>query len=313
MNVRQSLRGGSLVLAVFCAVNDRCGATEYGTYALVNNSSNTICAQVRYPGGEWGRLAYNGNNYIGSTKTGSGAWTTHVAGTTYSLRIYTNSTGITGGYVEFDSWVCPVGGFAKNWAYPVVGPQLYTNTFVAMNFTNKQALYGEYGFDVLSNNVFLLHTNVLLAPGGSFYWGATNYNVQSNAFRMTVTSWTGDVRSNDGGFYTYTWDVDNYLEKWVFDERIPDYFIKIENLREDLNQFEFIKSFDEESLNDLITNNKFIKIRGIMFNEMYDFDVAKRVYVFYKKHFYMCGYDPFSFTKEILTDDEKISFLHDIV
>jgi hypothetical protein len=99
----------------------------------------------------------------------------------------------------------------------------------------------------------------------------------------------------------------------VFDERIPDYFIKIENLREDLNQFEFIKSFDEESLNDLITNNKFIKIRGIMFDEMYDFDVAKRVYVFYKKHFYMCGYDPFSFTKEILTDDEKISFLHDIV
>ena len=209
MNVRQSLRGGSLVLAVFCAVNDRCGATEYGTYALVNNSSNTICAQVRYPGGEWGRLAYNGNNYIGSTKTGSGAWTTHVAGTTYSLRIYTNSTGITGGYVEFDSWVCPVGGFAKNWAYPVVGPQLYTNTFVAMNFTNKQALYGEYGFDVLSNNVFLLHTNVLLAPGGSFYWGATNYNVQSNAFRMTVTSWTGDVRSNDGGFYTYTWVLTN--------------------------------------------------------------------------------------------------------
>jgi len=49
------------------------------------------------------------------------------------------------------------------------------------------------------------------------------------------------------------------------------------------------------------------------FNEMYDFDVAKRVYVFYKKHFYMCGYDPFSFTTEILTDDEKISFLHDIV
>ena len=52
-------------------------------------------------------------------------------------------------------------------------------------------------------------------------------------------------------------DGDNYLEKWVFSERTPDYFIKIENLREDLNQFEFIKSFDEESLNDLITNNKF--------------------------------------------------------
>ena len=120
-----------------------------------------------------------------------------------------------------------------------------------------------------------------------------------------------EVKVND--FFIQKRDGDNYLEKWVFTERTPDYFIKIENLREDLNQFEFIKSFDEESLNDLITNNKFIKIRGIMFNEMYDFDVAKRVYVFYKKHFYMCGYDPFSFTTEILTDDEKISFLHDIV
>ena len=120
-----------------------------------------------------------------------------------------------------------------------------------------------------------------------------------------------EVKVND--FFIQKRNGDNYLEKWVFDERIPDYFIKIENLREDLNQFEFIKSFDEESLNDLITNNKFIKIRGIMFDEMYDFDVAKRVYVFYKKHFYMCGYDPFSFTTEILTDDEKISFLHDIV
>ena len=65
--------------------------------------------------------------------------------------------------------------------------------------------------------------------------------------------------------------------------------------------------------NNTITALNIGSMDGIMFDEMYDFDVAKRVYVFYKKHFYMCGYDPFSFTKEILTDDEKISFLHDIV
>jgi hypothetical protein len=44
---------------------------------------------------------------------------------------------------------------------------------------------------------------------------------------------------------------------------------------------------------------------------MYDLKSAKKVYHLYKKHFYLCDYNPFSFTHNELTKDEKISFLHD--
>jgi len=94
-----------------------------------------------------------------------------------------------------------------------------------------------------------------------------------------------------------------YLKKWVFDHKIPDFFVKSEDLVNDLNRLGFI---DE----DIIINND---VKQFNFNQMYDFDLAKRVYHLYKKHFYLCDYSPFSFTDKELTDEEKISFLHDIV
>jgi len=94
-----------------------------------------------------------------------------------------------------------------------------------------------------------------------------------------------------------------YLKKWVFDHKIPDFFVKSEDLVNDLNGLGFI---DE----DIIINND---VKQFNFNQMYDFDLAKRVYHLYKKHFYLCDYDPFSFTDKELTDEEKISFLHDVV
>jgi hypothetical protein len=94
-----------------------------------------------------------------------------------------------------------------------------------------------------------------------------------------------------------------YLKKWVFDHKIPDFFVKSEDLINDLNRLGFI---DE----DIIINND---VKQFNFNQMYDFDLAKRVYHLYKKHFYLCDYSPFSFIDKELTDEEKISFLHDIV
>jgi hypothetical protein len=94
-----------------------------------------------------------------------------------------------------------------------------------------------------------------------------------------------------------------YLKKWVFDHKIPNFFVKSEDLINDLNRLGFI---DE----DIIINND---VKQFNFNQMYDFDLAKRVYQLYKKHFYLCDYSPFSFTDKELTDEEKISFLHDIV
>jgi len=94
-----------------------------------------------------------------------------------------------------------------------------------------------------------------------------------------------------------------YLKKWGFDHKIPDFFVKSEDLINDLNKLGFHD-------NDIIIDNE---VKQFNFNQMYDFDFAKRVYHLYKKHFYLCNYNPFSFTEKELTDEEKISFLHDIV
>ena len=95
-----------------------------------------------------------------------------------------------------------------------------------------------------------------------------------------------------------------YLEKWVFDDRIPDYFVRIEHFYEDLSKIEFIGDVEPK--------------KGLLYEDlydyrtMYDYNNAKKVYHLYKKHFYLCDYDPFSFTNENLTKEDKISFLHDL-
>ena len=95
-----------------------------------------------------------------------------------------------------------------------------------------------------------------------------------------------------------------YLEKWVFDDKIPDYFVRIEHFYEDLSKIEFIGDVEPK--------------KGLLYEDlydyrtMYDYNNAKKVYHLYKKHFYLCDYDPFSFTNENLTKEDKISFLHDL-
>ena len=96
-----------------------------------------------------------------------------------------------------------------------------------------------------------------------------------------------------------------YFEKWTFDDNIPDYFVRIENFYDDLTKIDFIGDFETK--------------KGLLYEDlydyrtMYDYNNAKKVYHLYKKHFYLCDYDPFSFTNEILTKDNRISFLHDLI
>ena len=96
-----------------------------------------------------------------------------------------------------------------------------------------------------------------------------------------------------------------YFEKWTFEDKIPDYFVRIEHFYDDLSKIDFIKGFEpiKGDLNEDLYD----------YRNMYDYGSAKKVYHLYKKHFFLCDYDPFSFTHEELTEDEKIGFLHDIL
>lgn len=108
----------------------------------------------------------------------------------------------------------------------------------------------------------------------------------------------------------------NYFSKWVFNEKIPDFFIRIEYLVEDLKKLEFVKSdvsWDTEKIEQLVENNVFKNNRAVKFNNMYDFDTAKLIYVYFKSIFNLVPYNPFSFTTETLSESQKISFLHDIL
>jgi len=100
----------------------------------------------------------------------------------------------------------------------------------------------------------------------------------------------------------------NQLEKWTFNDKIPNSFVRLENYEDDIRKISFI---NEEFIDLSQINLK--KQRTFEFNEMYSAESAKKIYHFFKRHFYLCGYDPFSFTKGKLTDKEKISFIHDIL
>lgn len=107
-----------------------------------------------------------------------------------------------------------------------------------------------------------------------------------------------------------------YITKLRFENKIPNKFIRMENLKEDLNDLKFLKNstrWASGEFEDLIRKNRFINRRAYSFDEVYTIDSAKKVYDFYQNIFYLCDYDPFSFTKEKLSDEMKKNFLHGII
>jgi len=114
---------------------------------------------------------------------------------------------------------------------------------------------------------------------------------------------------------TKTIPVRNYVSKLNFKDGIPDHLIRMENLHDDLSKLDFITQsnyWTSGEIQEMIENNHFINRRPFEFQELYTKNSAIRVFDYYKKHFYICDYDPFSFTKDELTNEEKINFLHEI-
>jgi hypothetical protein len=109
-------------------------------------------------------------------------------------------------------------------------------------------------------------------------------------------------------------NLGKFLKKVNFSDKVPDVFIKMENLENDLKSLNFIKNTDlweKSDFSGFLGENEFIKKRPFYFSDVYTKVSAKYVYEYFKNHFYLCDYDPFSFTKSILTDEEKKKFLHD--
>jgi len=110
--------------------------------------------------------------------------------------------------------------------------------------------------------------------------------------------------------------VRNYVSKLSFDNKIPDNFLRMENLVDDFSKLDFIsesKFWKSGEIQHLLNENQYKNVRPFRFDELYSFEAASRVFDFYKKHFFVCGYDPYSFTQKTLSNEEKIEFIHKIV
>lgn len=102
----------------------------------------------------------------------------------------------------------------------------------------------------------------------------------------------------------------SYFSKWTFEDIIPNTFIKYENLYEDLKKLKFL-NFDHLKLSETEMKQKISKIDSSFdFRDLYDVKNANKIFHFYKKTFYMLDYDPFSFTKEVFSDEDRINFIH---
>lgn len=115
--------------------------------------------------------------------------------------------------------------------------------------------------------------------------------------------------------YIRTVPVREYVSKLSFNGIIPNHLIRMENLLEDFSKLDFInqsKEWQTGEIQDLIEKNEYINKRPFDFTELYTMNSAIRVFDYYKKHFYICDYDPFSFTNEELSNEDKIKFLHEI-
>ena len=97
------------------------------------------------------------------------------------------------------------------------------------------------------------------------------------------------------------------LKQPFFSDKIPEFFIKYENINEDLRKLDLF-SEDEIIKKEIIHNPNDIKYN---FKDFYDFETAKLVYEHFFSQFHLIGYDPFSFTDENLDDNIKIKFIHD--
>jgi hypothetical protein len=110
--------------------------------------------------------------------------------------------------------------------------------------------------------------------------------------------------------------LDTYISKYNFDVTIPSNFIRMENIGEDICKIDFIKNsplLSSGYIDNYLTKNTHINVRPYKFNSVYTFKTAQKVYEYHKQFFLTLGYDPFSFTTEELTNEEKMRFLHEII
>lgn len=109
--------------------------------------------------------------------------------------------------------------------------------------------------------------------------------------------------------------IKEYVRTLNFDNCIPTKFIRMENLIEDFSKIDFIVDshfWKSGQIHEMVEKNNFLNQRPFKFSEIYSPKLAFKVFDYYRKHFFICDYDPYSFTLKTLTNEEKFNFVHGI-
>ena len=107
--------------------------------------------------------------------------------------------------------------------------------------------------------------------------------------------------------------LNNYILKYSLDNKVPDKIIRLESIIEDLSKLKFVSDsqiWKSGYVHDYLTNNEYIVNRHFKYNQVYTRLGAKMVYENHIKHFILSGYDPFSFTTDKLSNEDKMRFIH---
>lgn len=98
------------------------------------------------------------------------------------------------------------------------------------------------------------------------------------------------------------YEPQEFISEFKFINFTPHYFVRLENLNDDIRNLKFIPELNVSSN---LENSKIP-------SNVYSKKSAKIIFEYYKKHFYLNNYDPFSFTDQKLSEFEKISFIHEL-
>lgn len=126
-----------------------------------------------------------------------------------------------------------------------------------------------------------------------------NQNPYERVFMIYINHIMRGVIPKKQHLEIYRTNFNNWVQKILVGEKLV---VRVD---------EFTKLPDGGSI--FFHKTKFINQTHLNFDDMYDFQSAKLVYVLYKKYFFSCNYNPFSFTKKELSNDDKIRFLHEIL
>jgi len=109
--------------------------------------------------------------------------------------------------------------------------------------------------------------------------------------------------------------LNTYISKYNIDVTVPTKFIRLEHIVDDISKIDFINQsplWSSGYIKNYLLQNEHINVRPYRFDSVYTIETAKKVYEYHKHLFLSLGYDPFSFTTNELTNEEKMNFLHGI-